>query len=267
MRTVIVIPARYESSRFPAKPLAMLRGARGAAKPLVQRSYEAACAVPGIAAVYVATDHPAIADAATGFGAAVLMTSPDCRNGTERCAQACAALADPPDVVVNLQGDAPLTPAYFVTDIVAALTADDTLAMATPAIRCDAAHVRALQADEAAGRVGGTSVVVDAQGRALYFSKRLLPFLPEGAIEDGAATPVRLHIGAYAYRPAALAAYAATPPSALERLEGLEQLRFLDAGIAVRVVDVASPPWQVWELNNPSDTAPIEAALAAMGVD
>ena len=99
-------------------------------------------------------------------------------------------------------------------------------------------EVRALQAEEAAGRVGGTSVVTDAQGHALYFSKRLIPHLPDGAL-DGAMSPVRLHVGVYAYRPEALERYVATPVSELETLEGLEQLRFLVAGVPVAVVDVA----------------------------
>jgi 3-deoxy-manno-octulosonate cytidylyltransferase (CMP-KDO synthetase) len=261
---VIIIPARFESSRYPGKPLALLRDHAGVAKPLIQRSWEAAKRVPGVDAVYVATDHPTIADAAAGFGAAVLMTSSACRNGTERCAEALDQLAEIPQLVVNLQGDAPLTPDYFVTSLIDALAGASGEAVATPAIRCSAEHLAELRAEEAKGRVGGTTVVTASDGRALYFSKRLIPHFDPAAVGEG-PTPVRLHIGVYAYTPAALRRYQATPPTELERLEGLEQLRFLDCGVPISVADVPPPPWQIWELNNPSDIAPIEAALARMG--
>src|SRR5205823_10564323 len=127
--------------------------------------------------------------------------------------------------------------------------------VATPAMRLRATEVHALQAEEAAGRVGGTSVVTDEQGYALYFSKRLIPHLPTGAL-DGAMSPVRLHVGVYAYRPEALERYVATPVSELETLEGLEQLRFLVAGIPVAVVEVEPLSFALRELNNPEDVAP-----------
>jgi 3-deoxy-manno-octulosonate cytidylyltransferase (CMP-KDO synthetase) len=263
---VIIIPARYESSRYPAKPLAALRGRSGQAKPLIQRSWEAAKRVPGVAAVWVATDHPEIAAAARGFGAEVAMTSSSCRNGTERCAEALERLDSQPDLIVNLQGDALLTPPHFVTSLIDVLTGCGELAVATPALRCDAPHYAALQADEAAGRVGGTTVVTDRHGRALYFSKRVIPHFPSDAIVEG-LTPVRLHIGVYAYTPAALRAYQAAPPSPLEQLEGLEQLRFLDLGLPVDVVDVVAPEWEIRELNNPSDVEPIERALSLMELE
>jgi len=263
---VIIIPARYESSRYPAKPLASLRGCTGQAKPLIQRSWEAAMRVPGIAAVWVATDHPEIAEAAHNFGARVAMTSSSCRNGTERCAEALDRIDSEADLIVNLQGDALLTPPHFVTSLVEVLSATKELAVATPALRCDVGHHAALQADEAAGRVGGTTVVTDRHGRGLYFSKRIIPHFPPDAVVDG-ITPVRLHVGVYAYTPAALRAYLAALPSPLEQLEGLEQLRFLDLGLAVDVVDVAPPEWEIRELNNPSDVEPIERALALMGLE
>lgn len=266
MKTVILIPARFASSRYPGKPLVELKGAGGAAKPLIQRSYEAATRVPSVTAVYVVTDDERISSATKGFGGDVIMTSEACRNGTERCAEALGQLGDDVDLVVNLQGDALLTPPGFVTALIDQMAANPAALVATPAMRQRSDEVRALQAEEAAGRVGGTSVVIDGDGRALYFSKKLIPYLPKGAL-DGALSPVRLHIGVYAYRPQALATYAATPPCALEELEGLEQLRFLDAAIPVDVVEVETPPFTLRELNNPEDVAPIEAALALAGLD
>jgi 3-deoxy-manno-octulosonate cytidylyltransferase (CMP-KDO synthetase) len=264
MKSVILIPARFASSRYPGKPLVELRGAGGVAKPLIQRSFEAASRVPGVAAVHIVTDDRRIAEAAAAFGASVIMTSEAARNGTERCAEALAAL-DNPNLVINFQGDALLTPPSFVTALIGQMRAQPDAAVATPAMRLTSREVRALQAEEAAGRVGGTSVVTDAAGHALYFSKRLIPHLPQGAL-GGHLSPVRLHVGVYAYRPAALAAYAAAPPSELELLEGLEQLRFLDQGIPIDVVEVGTPPFILRELNNPSDVVPIEAALAAANI-
>jgi len=265
MNSVILIPARYQSSRFPGKPLVDLRGASGSAKPLIQRSVEAARRVAGVSGVFVTTDDERIADACAGFGVGVIMTSPDCRNGTERCAEALAQLHNP-ELVINFQGDALLTPPGFVEALIARMANDRDALVATAAMRLRSEEVHVLQAEEAAGRVGGTTVVTDAQGYALYFSKRLIPHLPERAL-DAEMSPVRLHVGVYAYRPEALELYAATPASELELLEGLEQLRFLAAGVRVGVVDVATPPFALRELNNPEDVAPIEQALAEAGLE
>jgi 3-deoxy-manno-octulosonate cytidylyltransferase (CMP-KDO synthetase) len=265
MKTTILIPARYQSTRYPGKPLVELKGAGGAAKPLIQRSVEAARRVPGVSGVFVTSDDERIAEACSRFGVGVIMTSPDCRNGTERCAEALAALHEP-DLVINFQGDALLTPPGFVEALMARMHDDRDALVATPALRLRSEEVRALQAEEAAGRVGGTSVVTDSQGHALYFSKRLIPHLPDGAL-DSDVSPVRLHVGVYAYRPEALERYAATPVSELETLEGLEQLRFLVAGVPVAVVDVETPPFALRELNNPEDVAPIEQALREAGLE
>ncbi len=265
MNSVILIPARFASSRFPGKPLVELKGAGGTTKPLIQRSVEAARLIAGISGVFVVTDDERIADACTKFGAGVIMTSPECRNGTERCAEALAQLHEP-DLVINFQGDALLTPPGFVESLIARMDEDSDALVATPAMRLRSGEVRALQAEEAAGRVGGTTVVTDTGGYALYFSKRLIPHLPAGSL-DGELSPVRLHVGVYAYRPEALERYAATPVSELETLEGLEQLRFLGAGIPVAVVEVETPPFALRELNNPEDVAPIEQALIEAGLE
>jgi 3-deoxy-manno-octulosonate cytidylyltransferase (CMP-KDO synthetase) len=265
VKTIILIPARFASTRYPGKPLVELKGASGSAKPLIQRSHEAAMRVPGIAAVHVVTDDERIRAAAEGFGASVVMTSKTCRNGTERCAEALGQLGDA-DLIINLQGDALLTPPGFVTALIDQMAANPEAGVATPAMRQRASEVRALQAEEAQGRVGGTSVVTGNDGRALYFSKKLIPYLPRHAL-DGELSPVRLHIGIYAYRRRALQTYVATPVSELEELEGLEQLRFLAAGIPVDVVEVETPPFTLRELNNPEDVAPIEEALAAAGLE
>ena len=265
MNTVILIPARYQSSRYPGKPLVPLKGAGGSAKPLIQRSVEAARRVSGVSGVFVVTDDERIAEACGPAKVGVIMTSPECRNGTERCAEALASLHEP-DLIINFQGDALLTPAGFVEALIARMEHDRGALVATPAMRLRSEEVRALQVEESAGRVGGTSVVTDNDGHALYFSKRLIPHLPAGTL-DGDMSPVRLHVGVYAYRPQALDLYASTPVSELETLEGLEQLRFLAAGVPMAVIDVETPPFALRELNNPEDVEPIEQALAEAGLE
>lgn len=265
MSATILIPARFESSRYPGKPLASLKGYSGVAKPLIQRSVEAARRVAGVDGVYVVTDDERIADCCAGFGVGVLMTSSHCRNGTERCAEALAQLHDP-ELVINFQGDALLTPPGYVEALIARMANDRDALVATPAMRLRSDEVRALIAEEAAGRVGGTSVVADRAGHALYFSKRLIPYLPEAALA-GEMAPVYLHVGVYAYRREALEMYVAAPVSELEQLEGLEQLRFLAEGVKIAVVEVANPPFALRELNNPEDVEPIEQALAEAGLE
>ncbi len=262
MKTLVAIPARYASTRYPGKPLVALRGPDGA-KTLIRRSWEAAMAVRGIDRVVVATDDDRIADHATAFGAEVVMTSSQARNGTERCAEV-AQILPGYDVVVNLQGDAPLTPAWFVEDLVKGLAADPSAQIATPVLRCDGRAVAGFLADRRAGRVGGTTAVFGTGGRALYFSKEVIPFTGQDFASDE-PTPVFHHVGVYAYRPAALAAYPDWPVGPLELLEGLEQLRFLEQGRPVLCVQVEARGRAFWELNNPSDVPVIEDMLARAG--
>jgi len=269
MDAVIVIPARYASTRYPGKPLVALRGANGTARSLLERSAmaarAAAAATPGVTGIHVATDDDRIAAEARRIGVDVILTDPACANGTERVAQAVtrAGLSQP--IIVNLQGDAPLTPPHFVTALVAALREDPARQVATPVLRCDAEALENFRADRRAGRVGATTVVRDATGHALYFSKEVIPFT--GALKPGDPIPVFHHVGLYAYTPAALALYAGLPPGELERLEGLEQLRFLEHGHRIAAIEVAAPGAAFWELNNPSDVPLIESYLARMGID
>jgi 3-deoxy-manno-octulosonate cytidylyltransferase (CMP-KDO synthetase) len=260
----IIIPARFASSRFPGKPLVRLMGAGGIERSLIEWSWRAASRVPGIAKVLVATDDDRIAAEVEDFGGAAVITPTDCANGTERCAAAVAVLPDCPDIVVNFQGDAPLTPPQIVADVIARMRADPTLAMATPAIPCRGQTLRHLIDDRAAGRVGGTTMVFNRLGQALYFSKNVIPFVPPA--HEGDADLVHLHLGIYAYRRAALAAYAAAPEAALEKLEGLEQLRFLDMGIGIGAVVCEPPGGATIELNNPGDQAIIEQELQQRGL-
>lgn len=260
----IIIPARFASTRYPGKPLALLRGADGTARSLVERSWAAAVAVAPCEKVWVATDDERIAEVVRSFGGQIVMTPLSCRNGTERCAAALRVLGEVAPIIVNLQGDAPLTPAFVVNELVLALDKDSKSAMATPAVECSASLYDHLIVDQANGRVGGTTVVSSAAGQALYFSKRVIPYLAPAA--PNAHREVRLHLGVYAYRPAALAAYARLKPTPLELSEGLEQLRFLESGHPIRLVPFQALEWDCIELNNPEDVPAIEAILQARGI-
>lgn len=261
---IIVIPARYASSRYPGKPLAPLVGATGVAKSLIERSWLAAKEVADVAEAYIATDDTRISEAAEAFGAKVLMTSEDCANGTERVADSLRNLGEIPDIVVNLQGDAPLTPPWFLTALIEEMRRDVSVQMATPVLRCDGQTLSNFREDRRNGQVGGTTAVFDTNRDALYFSKEVVPFTDDHYAPE-AQTPVFHHVGAYAYRPDTLTAYQGWGACELEQLEGLEQLRFLARGIKVRCVEVEARGTVFWELNNPVDVARIEAELLKRG--
>ncbi|OAN66450.1 3-deoxy-manno-octulosonate cytidylyltransferase [Sphingomonas sp. TDK1] len=261
---VIVIPARYASSRYPGKPLAPVVGATGVAQPLIARTIAAAQAARRDLPLHVATDDRRIADAVQALGEAPVMTPESCVNGTERVAAAIEALGIAPDYVINFQGDALLTPPAFVTALADWMETHPDCDVATVAMHCSPTVYAHLLQDQAAGRSGGTTVITDAASRALYFSKRVLPFLP--TVPQHGAIHVLLHLGLYAYRPAALQRYRALPPSPYEQVEGLEQLRFLHYGIPIDVVTLDPPGWDPIELNNPTDLESIEATLAARGI-
>lgn len=263
MKTVVLIPARHASTRYPGKPLAMLTDRDGARRSLIEMTWRAAGAVRGVDAVHVVTDDDRIAAAATGFGASVIMTDPACENGTARCAQAVARAGIQADLIVNFQGDAPLTPPWFVEDLIAAMADDPAAELATPVVQCDPLTYGHFIEDRKAGRVGGTTAVFGATGHALYFSKEVIPYIDPGKV-PGTDLPVYHHVGVYAYRPAALAAYGTWPAGRLETLEGLEQLRFLENGRVMRCVIVQARGRVFWELNNPADVARIEAVLKDM---
>ena len=266
-QTAIIIPARFASTRFPGKPLVALRGPDGTAHPALRYTWEtgmaAAAALGADTLCVIATDDERIADLAHDMGADVVMTPTSCLNGTERCAAALDQLPGSLELVINLQGDAPLTPIDMIVGVAQRVQDQADIAMATAAVPATGDVLAHLQADAAAGRVGGTTVVCNKAGQALYFSKSLIPHSGPGQ------TPLAdtlLHLGLYAYRPAALRAYAAAEPSLLELQEGLEQLRFLDAGLPVGVEVCDPPAWSMIELNNPTDVPLIEAELARRAV-
>ena len=235
-----VIPARYGSTRFPGKPLALIAGVS-----MIQRVYEATAACREIDEVLVATDDQRIIDAVEAFGGKAVMTSSDHETGTDRIAEAVQDVAA--DLIVNVQGDEPLLPTFVLDDLVAAMRNSDapmgTLAVPFSLAEKDADDPNAVKA------------VVGADGYALYFSRACLPFVRTGG------TPVEplLHWGIYAYRRDFLYQYIAWERTPLEMCEMLEQLRALENGARILVVKTTA---QSAGVDVPEDVERVERLLA-----
>ena len=243
MTVIAVIPARYGSTRFPGKPLHEIAGVA-----MVERVRRLAVAAPSIERVIVATDDERIKAAVESFGGEAVMTPATCRNGTERCYEAVKDFASAQDVIVNLQGDAPLTPPWVIDAAAAAMVSDPALPLATPATALTEDAYAKLASAKAAGEVGGTTVVFDRSMNALYFSKAIIPFRREDA-----GVPIYKHIGLYAYRFSALETLVNLDPSPLERTESLEQLRALENGMPVRIVLIDYRGRTPWSVDSPRD--------------
>lgn len=256
MSVLAVIPARYGSTRFPGKPLAPIAGT-----PMIERVWRIASAADGVDRTVVATDDERIAEAVRGFGGEAVMTPETCRNGTERALAALDALSSDAEIVVNVQGDAPLIPPWVIGAVATTLKSDPTLQMATPAVRMTPETEKRFRETKAAGAVGGTTVVFARNMDALYFSKSVLPFQrhPE------AGTPVFQHIGLYGYRIDTLRKIVSLEPSPLEKAESLEQLRALENGIPIRVVEVDYRGRSAWSVDSRDDAKVVEAIIEREG--
>lgn len=231
MNTAIVIPARYASSRFPGKPLAKIAG-----HSMLYRVWRIAQAVNGVDKVLIATDDERIVKHAGGFGADVVMTSADCKNGTERAYAALKTSKLSPEVIINLQGDAVLTPPAIIQALVDKIqTSKEAIQICTPAVRLSPVQYEAFAAAKRFGASTGTLVTFDRNLNAMYFSKALIPFIRNQEQKQHA---VYRHIGIYAYRREALEKYLSLEATPFEQAEQLEQLRALEHGLPIKVVVV-----------------------------
>ncbi len=226
-RVIAIIPARYESTRLPGKPLADIHG-----QPMIRRVYERAAQADGIDRVLVATDDARIREAVASFGGEVVMTSAAHSTGTDRIAEVARDLDA--DVIVNVQGDLPLLDPAMVAAAVAPLRADAGLPMAT--------IKTAIRAEEELRNPNVVKVVTDRDGFALYFSRSPLPHWRDGAPAEVLA---HKHIGLYVYRREFLLTLARLEPTPLEQAEKLEQLRALEWGFRIKVVEVAAASIEV----------------------
>jgi len=252
MHVVGMIPARYASTRLPGKPLVDIGG-----KSMIQRVYERTLRASLLSDVIVATDDQRIYDTVAGFGGKVEMTSPDHASGTDRLAELARKIEC--DIVVNVQGDEPLMDPAAIDAAVEPLLVDDGLQMSTLAVRIT--DVSEWEDDAV------TKVVVSRQGYALYFSKAKIPFfrlseeqLPETCVQHPVSHTYPLkHIGLYAYRRELLIALSEMQRSPLEISESLEQLRALENGYRIKVVEVSYSPISV---DTPADLEKVRAMVA-----
>ncbi len=244
-RTVVVIPARYASTRLPGKPLISLLG-----KPMIQWVYERARQIPGVTEVLVATDDQRIARVIAAAGGAAIMTPADIPNGSERVGFVVREMEA--DIVVNLQGDEPLFSSPAIAGAIRALLEDPDLPVAT--LGYPLRDVRAWQ------NPAVVKVVVNRLGNALYFSRAAIPFPRDRAFQP---LPVLYrHIGVYVYRKSFLMKFLSWPEGILEQCEKLEQLRILERGYPIKVLesDHLSPG-----VDTPEDIPVVETALKEKG--
>lgn len=255
-KVIGVIPARYASVRFPGKPLAMLAG-----KPLVQHVHARAARARTLDRLLIATDDERIRAAAESFGAEAVMTAPDAPSGSDRIVEAVGHL--PCEIVVNIQGDEPFVDPDGIDECVAALRETPEASVATLIERITTAE------DLLDPNV--VKVVNDDHHNALYFSRSIIPF-PRGYETEDGDLDVDLalkklvfykHIGLYVWRRDALMRFASLPPSFLEMTEKLEQLRLLQAGGRIRVIETTGRSLGV---DTPEDLATAERLIAERGV-
>ena len=238
MKVVGIIPARYNSTRFPGKPLAMIKG-----KTMIQRVCEQAWKSK-LDAVVVATDDIRIADEVLKFGGKYVMTDPQHQSGTDRCCEAVQMLEEQYDAVINIQGDEPFIDPRHIDLLVDMISRDDTQL---------ASLVK--RVEDAEDLFGSTKVkvVMDKTGKALYFSRNPIPFMQNVAHEKWLQKGrFYQHIGIYAYKTETLHQIAKMQPSALEQAESLEQLRWLENGLSIRMAVVAG---ESISIDTPDDLA------------
>ncbi|HIJ61842.1 MAG TPA: 3-deoxy-manno-octulosonate cytidylyltransferase [Rhodospirillaceae bacterium] len=257
MDIAIVIPARYQSRRLPGKPMVAVAG-----RSLLERVYAIAGAVTGVSRVYIATDDQRIVDHAAGFGAPVILTPADCPTGTDRVHAALRSMDKRPDAVINLQGDAVLTPPWVVQALVDAFHADPQAGMVTAAVRCSWEQLAEIEAMKIKTPASGTMVTIDKAGRALYFSKAIIPYL---RTRGEGPPPVHRHIGIYGYASETLERFCRLEQTPLEMAEQLEQLRALENGIPIKVVVVDYRGRTHGSVDSPEDVQRVEAVIAREG--
>jgi 3-deoxy-manno-octulosonate cytidylyltransferase (CMP-KDO synthetase) len=255
MTAAIVIPARYGSSRFPGKPLSLVAGVS-----MLERVWRIAKSVRQASRVIVATDDERILAHAHAFDAEAIMTSASCNNGTERVYDTVRRVAISEDIILNLQGDALLTPPWVLEAMIDEMIIDKAPQLVTPAVRLGGRALEEFVIQKQVRPASGTTVVFDLKKNALYFSKNVIPYLRH----EGHAGAYR-HIGLYGYRKAALDQYMTLAPSPLEQTEGLEQLRALEHGMLIRVAVVDYRGRTHWSVDSPDDIGVAERIIEREG--
>jgi 3-deoxy-manno-octulosonate cytidylyltransferase (CMP-KDO synthetase) len=261
VKTLIVIPARWQSTRFPGKPLHRIAGVSMLARTaeVARRAGQASGA-----RVVVATDDQRIVDHARTIDVDAVMTDPNLPSGTDRTRAAMELVTPDADFVVNLQGDAPFTPAAHISALIDNAANGDVV---TPVVQLAWDKLDALRERKKVTPFSGTTCIRAVDGRALWFSKNVLPAMrnEEKLRQEGALSPVFQHIGLYGYSRVALERIARMKPSHYEELEGLEQLRFIENGLSVFAVQVQPADMPMSGIDTPEDAAHAEAMLKTHG--
>jgi 3-deoxy-manno-octulosonate cytidylyltransferase (CMP-KDO synthetase) len=236
-------------------------------KSLLERTWRIAKAVKGVDEVYIATEDERIAEHATSFGAKAQITSSSCTNGTERILDALKRLALKPQIIINLQGDAVLTPPHSIEALVDTLKKKREVGFATLAVKLSEEQYEELRLKKTNSSASGTLVTFDRTGKALYFSKSIIPYVrhQSNGQKAQAGPPIYRHIGLYAYRYDVLTRYVNLEPTPLEICEGLEQLRALENGIPIQVVEVDYKGRTHWSVDSPEDAKMAEQIILREG--
>lgn len=238
MTTAVIIPARYASTRFPGKPLANLNG-----KAVLHHVYDVAVAValnlPDVS-VHVTTDDVRISDYCAMHSIPTIMTVGNYQTGTDRVMAAARQLPSPPDFIVNLQGDAPLTPPAFVEAIIKGHYEFPASDIITPVVQLSWDELDFLRISKETTPFSGTTAIIGGNGQAIWFSKNIVPAIRKEDIlrKQSDLSPIYRHIGLYGYTTHALQTFVDTQPSYYEELEGLEQLRAIEAGLTIQTIQV-----------------------------
>jgi 3-deoxy-manno-octulosonate cytidylyltransferase (CMP-KDO synthetase) len=244
------------STRFPNKPLALIAG-----QTMIERVWRIGKASGNANEVLIATDDEQLREFASGFGAKVMMTSPDCLTGTDRVAEATKHL-NQNAIIFSLQGDAVLTPPWVIEKVLHAMLIDPSIQIATPAVRLKGQALADFVTSKRGGSSSGTTVTFNKKGDALYFSKAIIPYERNEMNPD---RPVFRHIGLYAYRQETLQVLSQLPEGIFEKSEKLEQLRALENGIPIRVVEVDYRGRTHGSVDRPEDVPFIESVIAREG--
>lgn len=264
MKTAIIIPARYGSTRFPGKPLAMIAG-QSMLSRVVDIGRRAASLYDDVS-VMVATEDERIAAHARDIGVRCVMTSDDCPTGSDRVLQAAERSGEDFDFLMSLQGDAPFTPVDAIGKMLEVVRDDPSTEVVTPVVRLRWDELSQLRESKKITPFSGTTAIVGANGRAMWFSKNIIPAIRNAAKleKENEFSPVYQHIGLYGYRTDILRRFVSLPMGHYETLEGLEQLRFLENGISIRTVtiDVDRGMAQAG-VDSPEDIERAEQILAA----
>ena len=265
-KTVIVIPSRYASSRFPGKPLAKINGFTLLHRVVALAQYVAK-QMENVS-VLVATEDPTIAKHAKDIGAASVLTSAKCPTGSDRVLEALRKTEDMPRFAINLQGDAPFTDPYAIKVIIEAFQKNPQLEVVTPVHRLTWSDLERLRKAKQTTPFSGTTAIVNQDGQAIWFSKAIIPTIRDEPKEKekNRLSPVHQHMGLYGFRTDILEKFCALKPSFYEELEGLEQLRMVENGIKVQTIDIDIEPGRIQSgIDSMDDLTRAEARIREFG--